>query len=222
MFILPELLPRERRAAFAWRRANPLGALQLLRSHAELFRLAGVNFLDNLAHAALPSVGVLYMSYRYGWDERVVGATMAGVGVCSIIVQAGIVGPITTRFGERAVLIIGLAFGIAGFAVFGMAPTGFWFWVGIPLLAMWGPASPASLGLMNHHVGASEQGQLQGANASIMGIASLFGPGLFTQIFALAIGSEREWGLPGAPFLFLLAALLVVAATIVARRTTQA
>ncbi|MGZ5827652.1 MAG: MFS transporter, partial [Xanthobacteraceae bacterium] len=34
-FVLPESLPPERRAAFAWRKANPLGALKLLRSHHE-------------------------------------------------------------------------------------------------------------------------------------------------------------------------------------------
>ncbi len=38
---------------------------------------------------------------------------------------------------------------------------------------------------MSRHVGASEQGQLQGANASLMGIASLIGPAIFTQSFAL-------------------------------------
>ena len=31
--ILPESLPPERRAAFSWRRANPVGALRLLRAH---------------------------------------------------------------------------------------------------------------------------------------------------------------------------------------------
>ena len=100
----------------------------------------------NLAHAVLPSVSVLYMAYRYGWDERIVGFTMAGVGVCAIVVQGGVVGAVTTRFGERAALIIGLAFGVAGFAVFGLAPTGVGFWLGIPLLALWGLASPASIG----------------------------------------------------------------------------
>jgi MFS transporter, DHA1 family, tetracycline resistance protein len=219
VFVLPESLPRERRAAFSWRRANPLGSLALLRSHARLLGLASVGFLSNLAHAVLPSVGVLYMSYRYGWDERVVGFTMAGVGVCAIIVQGAVVGAVTTRCGERAALIIGLAFGIAGFAVFGLATTGLGFWLGIPLLALWGLASPSSLGLMSRQVKATEQGQLQGANGSLVGIANLFGPGIFTQTFAFGIGDGRALEFPGAPFL--MAALLLVAAVIVALRTTR-
>ena len=100
-FVLPESLPPERRAPFAWRRANPVGALALLRSQAPLTGLASVNFLGNLAHAALPSVGVLYMMYRYGWTERTVGLTMAGVGVAAIVVQGGVIGPAVKQFAVR-------------------------------------------------------------------------------------------------------------------------
>ena len=152
----------------------------LLRSHSELFGLAAVNFLGNLAHAVLPSIAVLYMLYRYGFDERIVGLTLAGVGVASIIVQGAVVGPVTKQVGERAALMIGLAFGVAGFLAFALGRTGGEFWIGIPLLALWGLESPAAMALMSRHVGASEQGMLQGANASVTGIANLFGPGLFT------------------------------------------
>ena len=41
-FVLPESLPRENRAAFSWKRANPVGSLVLLRSHHDLFGLAAV------------------------------------------------------------------------------------------------------------------------------------------------------------------------------------
>src|SRR5262245_17505233 len=218
LLVLPESLPRARRAGFAWRRANPLGALALLRSQPQLTGLAAVNFLDALAHASLPNIAVLYMMYRYGWDERAVGFTMAAVGVCSMIVQGALIGPTIARFGERAALLAGLGFGILGFATFGLATTGFGFLSGIPLLALWGFASPAALGLMSHRVGASEQGRLQGANASITGVANLLGPGLFAQTFAVSIGGGA-WHLPGAAFV--LAALLVAFAAFVAVRSTR-
>jgi DHA1 family tetracycline resistance protein-like MFS transporter len=211
LVILPESLPEERRAPFLWRRANPVGALVLLRSQPQLLGLAVVTFLYNLAHAALPNVSVLYMTYRYGWTEQTVGLTLAGVGISAMIVQGTLIGPTVARFGERACLIAGLLFGVAGFAVSGLAPTGPIFWLGIPLMALWGFASSSALGLMSRRVGASEQGRLQGANSSIMGIANMLGPGLFTQAFALAIGPGRAWHLPGAPFL-LGAALLAIAA----------
>ena len=219
LLVLPESLPREQRAAFSWRIANPLGSLKLLRSQSRLLGLASVNFLGGLAHASLPSVGVLYMMFRYRWDERTVGFTMAGIGLCAMIVQGGLIRPTVKRFGERTTLVIGLGFGLAGFATWGLAPTGLIFWLGIPLLALWGFASAASLGLMSHLVGPSEQGQLQGANSSLTGIANLLGPILFAQIFALFIGERTDWHLPGAPFL--LAALLLFFAAILAWRTTR-
>src|SRR5262245_9975361 len=218
LLVLPESLPPERRASFAWRRANPLGSLDLLRSQPQLLGLAAVHFLGDLAHASLPNIGVLYMMYRYGWDERAVGFTMAAVGVCSMIVQGALIGPAVARLGERAALLVGLGFGVLGFVAFGLAATGSLFLIGIPLLAVWGLAGAAAFSLMSRQVGASEQGQLQGANASIMGIANLLGPGLFAQTLAFSI-SSRDWHWPGAAFL--LAALMLVAAIAVAWWTTR-
>jgi DHA1 family tetracycline resistance protein-like MFS transporter len=219
-FILPESLPPSSRMAFSWRRANPLGALKLLRSHHELFGLASVEFLGLLAHAVLPSIAVLYMLYRYGFDERTVGFIMAGVGICAMVVQGALIGPVIKRFGERTSLLLGLAFGAAGFAAYGVAWNGALFLIGVPLMALWGFANPAALALMSRHVGADEQGQLQGANSSIQGIANLIGPGLFTLTFAYAIRPDVGVHVPGAPFL--LAAVLLVAAMAIAWRVTRA
>jgi DHA1 family tetracycline resistance protein-like MFS transporter len=219
LVILPESLPAARRTRFAWRRANPFGALALLRSHAMLFRLAIINFLGNLAHAVLPSIGVLYMMYRYGWNESIVGLTLAAVGAASIIVQGLVVGPVTRWVGERAALMLGLVFGVGGFLIFALAPNGLIFWLAIPVMALWGLEGPACMALMSRLVGASEQGQLQGANASVTGIANLFGPGLFTLTFAFAIGGGREFNLPGAPFL--IASLLLAAAAVAAWLATR-
>ena len=217
--ILPESLPQGSRMAFAWKRANPLGALKLLRSHRALTGLATVNFLNAVAHAVLPSMGVLYMLYRYGWDERMVGFVLAGVGVCAMIVQGGLIGPVVRRFGERRALLAGLVFGTAGFLLYGIAQTGTIFLLGIPLTALWGFANAAALGLMSRHVGADAQGQLQGANQSLQGIANMVGPALFASSFAVAIKPELGIALPGTPFV--IAALLVLIALVVGWRATR-
>lgn len=216
LWILPESLPPERRSAFRLRMANPFGSLVLLRSHPRLIGLAGVHFLGQLAHVVLPSTFVLYATYRYGWSERVVGLTLAGVGVCSMIVQAGLIGRIVGWLGERRTLGLGLFAGAVGFSIYGLAPVGPMFWVGVPIMSLWGLTSPALQGLMTRLVGPSEQGQLQGANGSLQGIAGLIGPGIFTGTFAVFIGGLHCFGLPGAPFL--LAALLLAAAFLLAWR----
>jgi DHA1 family tetracycline resistance protein-like MFS transporter len=218
-FVLPESLPPQSRMAFGWRRANPVGSLVLLRSHHELFGLAAVAFLGYLAHAVLPSTSVLYMGYRYGWGTAAVGFMMAGVGVAAMIVQGGLIRPITARFGERATLLAGSLSGAAGFFTYGVAPEGWIFCLGIPIMAFWGLSGPAIQALMSRRVRLSEQGQLQGAIASINGVAGLLGPTLFTEVFASFIGSGAAGHLPGAPFL--LASLLLVSAAAIAWRTTD-
>ena len=219
LFVVPESLAKDKRAALSWRIANPVGSLLLLRRDGELIGLAGANFLAQMAHVALPTVFVLYAGYRYGWGERAVGLVLALVGACAVVVQAGLVGWFVKRYGERRTLMIGLLFGALGFAVYGVAPSGAMFCAGVPLMALWGLASPTASGLMSRHVSASEQGQLQGANASIQGIANLVAPVIFALLFAWVIGAGRDWNLPGAPFL--LAALLLAGAAALAWQVTR-
>jgi MFS transporter, DHA1 family, tetracycline resistance protein len=204
---------------FSWRNANPLGALKLLRSHPMLAGLAGSYFLINLAHVVLPSTTVLYMHYRFGWDTRAVGMLLAGVGISSLIVQAFLVKPVVKWLKERRALALGLTFGAAGFAIYGLAPTGPIFWIGVPVMALWGLATPSLQTIMTRLVEPTEQGRLQGALASLVGLASLIGPTVFTQTFAVFISERADLGLPGAPFL--LAAVLVIAGMLLAWRTTQ-
>jgi DHA1 family tetracycline resistance protein-like MFS transporter len=216
LFVLPESLRRELRRPYSWRKANPVGALKLLRSHPELWGFTWVTFLSNLAHAALPSVAVLYMSYRYNWDTKSVGLLLAGVGVCQIIVQGFLVGRVVKALGERQTIIIGLVCGAAGFTIQAMAPNGAIYSTGVVFMSLWGLMGPALQGLMTRLVTPSEQGQLQGANSSVLGISTLIGPLLFTQTFAAFIGAHRDWHLPGAPFL--LSAVLIVSSLAVALR----
>jgi DHA1 family tetracycline resistance protein-like MFS transporter len=210
LVVLPESLPPDRRRAFDWRRANPVGSLRLLRSSPGLTRLAGITFLSNLAHAVLPSVFVLYAGFRYGWQERAVGLSLALIGVSSAIVQGALVGRLVARLGEQRTLLAGLAFGMIGFVAYAIAPTGLVFLAAIPLVALWGLAGPSAQGLMTRLVDPRQQGELQGANGAVLGIAAMIGPGLFSQTFAAFIAADAPWHAPGAPF-FLAAALLALA-----------
>lgn len=218
-FVLPESLAPERRDSFRWSRANPVGSLKLLRSHPELLGLAGVGFLNNFAHFVLPSTMVLYTGYRYGWNALEVGGFLALVGVFSAIVQGGLVRPFISRFGQRRTVLIGLSSGMLGFATYGLAPTTQLMLIGIPVMALWGLTGPALQAMMTERLGPSEQGKLQGANMSLMGIAGMIGPLLFTRTFAEAIGPHRDWHLPGAPLL--LAAALMVLSTLLALRVAK-
>lgn len=219
--ILPESLPRERRAPFRWQSANPIGALHLLRSDRVLAGLSVVNFVAQTAHVVLPSTFVLYATYRYGWDTTTVGLTLAMVGICAMIVQGLGIGPIVRRLGERRALMLGLGCGAIGFLIFALAPTGPLSWLGIPVMALWGVSGAAAQSLMTRLVAPDQQGQLQGATSSVQSVSQLVGPFLFTLTFAWFIGGEAPLQLPGAPFL-LASALLLLALLIAARTLASA
>lgn len=214
-FILPESLPLERRQPrFDWKKANPLGSLQLLRSRQGLLGLAGVGFLFQLAHNVLPSVFVLYMGFRYGWSPATIGLTLMASGIASIVIQAVVVGPAVKRFGERGALLIGLVSGFAGFMIYALAPTGFLYLCGLPIFTFTGLIQPGLQGLMTRRVAPNEQGQLQGANSAMMGIASIIGPPLFLFPFAFAVRHDATLHMPGLPVL--IAGALMLAAAILA------
>ncbi len=210
LFVLPESLPLERRAAFSWRRANSFGSLKFLGSNPRLTRLSIASFLQRFAHGSLPSMFVLYADYRYGWSAKEVGLALAGVGIAQMIVSGGLVRPMIKRVGENGTMLLGLVSGIVGFSLYAVAPTSAIFLIAFPPVALWGLANPAIQSLSTRFVTPSEQGQLQGAQSSLGSIADMVGPLLFTQLFAAAVAASGALHIPGAPYY--LAALFVVGA----------
>ncbi|MBV9540222.1 MAG: TCR/Tet family MFS transporter [Alphaproteobacteria bacterium] len=208
-FVVPESLPESRRAtSFHWRRANPLGSLRLLRSHHELLPLASVGFLNQLANMVWPSVFVFYAGYRFHWTPGITGYFMAVISIAGVIVQSFVVGPFVRRFGGRACMITGAALPIIGLAWVSYAPNGWMYALAVPFNAFWQLLTPGLQGLMTQRVGPSEQGQLQGANQSLMGISSVVGPLIYGLSFAWAV-RHPEWNVPGLPFM--LASLTMMA-----------
>jgi DHA1 family tetracycline resistance protein-like MFS transporter len=148
-----------------------------------------------------------------------VGLCLALVGVCSALVQGGLIRVVSKRVSEATMLTTGLFFGALGFLAYGLATETWQFWLGVPLMALWGLAGPATQGLMTRCVSPGEQGLLQGAQSSVRGMTGLIGPLLFTQVYALFIGDLGGLGLPGAPFL--LAGALTLAAMALAFAVTR-
>jgi len=211
LFVLPESLPKDKRSPFTWRQANPAGSLRLIRSQPGLSSLAVIGFLGLIAQNALPTITVLYVINRYGFSMTQLAWMLGGVGAGSALVGGVLTGPVVRRIGERRALIAGLAFGATGFALMGLAQNTTMFLLAIPVLSLRGFADPALTALMSHKVQPNEQGQLQGATSSLLGIAGLIGPLVYTESYALFASPRAGWHVPGMPFL-IAAALLVVAA----------
>ena len=207
--VLPESLAVERRKAFSFARANPVGSLVLLRSHPELLRLAAIQFIGYIGHEVV-QVYVLYVIYRYAWSQETVGLSLAFVGICTVVISGGMVRPVVAQLGERRTLYLGQFLGAVGMVIMGWAAIGFWFLVGMFVMNLWSLSGPAAQGMMTRRVSASEQGELQGAISSLRAIAMLIGPGLFSFTFAWFINAQHGWVLPGAPW-YLAGVLLLIA-----------
>jgi len=186
------------------------GVVRTLEAVAEKLRLRGheARFITPQGRRTVP-----LPSYRE------IGLTLTLYAVLSGLVQAGLVGRIVNAVGERASVVAGLVFGAVGFAAIALSPTGFFLLIFLPIGVLWGLAGPANQSIMTSRVEPTEQGLLQGALASLTGIAGMIGPGLFTTVFALFIGRESHLHQPGAPFMA--AAVLVTASVIVAFFATR-
>jgi DHA1 family tetracycline resistance protein-like MFS transporter len=76
----------------------------------------------------------------------------------------------------------------------------------MPISCLGGLLIPGLQGLMTRGVGPDQQGQLQGANQSLAGLASVIGPSLFGLSFAWAVRHPGAH-LPGLPLLIGAAAM---------------
>jgi DHA1 family tetracycline resistance protein-like MFS transporter len=219
LFILPESLPPERRSPFRLRAANPVGAVRFLGSRPVLVSLAAAMLFAFLAHDAIPNTFVLYSTYRFGFDERAIGASLAIVGFASLIVSAFVVGRAVKWLGEYHTLLTGLAIGVGAELLFAFAPVTWLFLATLPIYSLTGLISAPIQSIASREVQPTEQGQLQGALASLRSMVTLVTPGLYTGVFALFVGPFAGLGLPGAPYI-LSASLMAASAAVLMRSAT--
>jgi MFS transporter, DHA1 family, tetracycline resistance protein len=210
-FILPESLKPENRTPFAWRKANPIGALAVFKGQTMLYALLPVFALFSLAYAVFPTSFVLYAEHRYHFSATVTGLTMGTSAVLGILTQVFVVQRVVRGLGERRALTLALCFGALGLALYGLAPTPLLFWCSMPVMALMGVFTPAIQSLMTQRVSPSSQGRLQGGLASITALMGVIAPQLYTTLFALGISKTLPGGfdLPGAPFLVASLSLIV-------------
>jgi DHA1 family tetracycline resistance protein-like MFS transporter len=80
--------------------------------------------------------------------------------------------------------VIGLAMGVVGHFLMGAASRGWMMLAFIAPLSLGGLAGPSVQAIISREVGASEQGELQGALNSLNGVAAIAGPLIGTTLLA--------------------------------------
>jgi DHA1 family tetracycline resistance protein-like MFS transporter len=109
LFILTESLPADQRELGSIKKRPPftLKALRLVLKRPKVGPLLYVRFFYGLAFATFQTIFALY-AQEIGLNLQTTGFVLAYVGILSVVVQGGLIGPLTRRFRENALLISGL------------------------------------------------------------------------------------------------------------------
>jgi DHA1 family tetracycline resistance protein-like MFS transporter len=178
----------------------PVGSLRALGRHPTVIGLTGTMVCGFMAQMILQSVWALYNQARFDWTLRAVGLSLMVVGLTTALVQGVLVRVLTTRLGERRLLVLGLSTSILGHLAFALADRGWMMYAFIFPFALGGLAGPATQSIISREVGPSEQGELQGSINSLSGLAAIAGPLVGTGLLARFGPDGAHPHIPGAPF----------------------
>ncbi len=213
--ILPESLPKEKRREVVWKRARPFAALLHLRKHGSFLGLIIAFFLAYWASQALQTTWSYYTIERFDWDAKMIGYSLAFVGILVAIVQGGLIKHVLRILGHKKTVIVGFSLWTFGMFLFGIVPTEVLLFITCIPYCLGGVAGPTVRGIVSNQVPDTEQGELQGAMTSVQSLAFIIGPITMASIFAFFTRENAEFYLPGAPFflggiLFILAFIFAV------------
>jgi len=201
-FALPESLPPERRRAFHWARANPLGTLLQMRAYPAVLLLLGALFLWQLGHQVLPSTWAFYTISKFHWTSAEVGYSLAWVGLLMAVAQ-GVLTRVLIPWlgGERRAALAGMAAALIAYLGYALVTAGWMMYVVSLATFVFALAYPAMNALASQQIPVNAQGELQGAAACLYSLSSIAGPPLMTQVFGYFSGGAAPVYFPGAAFL---------------------
>jgi len=218
-FVLPESLSEEHRREFHWKRASPFGSLLLFKRYPVIGRLAISFFLIYMAAQSVQANWNFFTIYRFQWSEKMVGLSLAVVGLLVGSVQAGLTRVINPRLGNERSIYLGLLLYSLGLIMFAFATEGWMMFAFLIPYCLGGIAGPSLQAVLSGHVPPNEQGELQGALTSLMSLTTILGPLLMNNLFKFFTTGKDHMHFPGAPFL--LGAVFMICSIIVAWMTLR-
>ncbi len=204
-FVLPESLPKERREPFSWARANPISSLH------RLFTLKGVGGqslgvlvaalgLSVLAQFVLHSSWVLYTHFRYGWDVKMVSASLVVVGISAVVAQGFLIKPLMAKWGRRKVAVGSMMSGAMAYLAYGLATSGWLMFVIIACNLFAFASAPALNSVISEAAEPSEQGRVMGSLSSVASLMGVVSPLVASPLLVYMSGlNPTDWQ-AGAPF----------------------
>nr|AIA10633.1 tetracycline_Resistance_MFS_Efflux_Pump [uncultured bacterium] len=200
-FLLPESLDKDHRRQFDWRRANPFGSLKFLTRHPEIGELAICFFLIYLAAQSVQGNWNFFTIYRFHWSEKMVGISLAVVGVLVGAVQGGLTRVINPKIGDEKSIYLGISLYTLGLLLFAVATETWMMFAFLVPYCLGGICGPSLQSVIAAHVPSNQQGELQGALTSLMSLTTIIGPLIMNSTFAYFTSDKAPFHLPGVHFL---------------------
>ena len=207
-FVLPESLDVSNRRAFDWKRANPISSLKNLSRFPAVAGLIISFFLIYVASHAVQSNWSYFNIEKFKWSPKMIGISLAVVGVLVSLVQGVLVRFVNPKIGNEKSVYLGLGLYTIGLVLFGLASQSWMMFAFLIPYCLGGISGPGLQAIISGTVPANEQGELQGSLTSIISITSIIGPLVMSNLFAFFTGPIAPFYFPGAPFM--LAALLML------------
>jgi predicted MFS family arabinose efflux permease len=200
LVILPE--PEERSVRVA-ARAGRFATFFKEMGLPGIRRVVLIYFLTVLAFSGMEATYAFLASERYGIDRAHVGFLFGYIGVIIVIVQGGLIGRLTRRFGEVHLLVAGVLLQAFGLVALPFAGSVAGLWVAtLPLAAGAGLSQPSLSSLLSRLARSDEQGGTLGMGESAAAFGRIIGPEAGTWTFG-------RWS---QSFPYLLGGLLMVVA----------
>ena len=179
-FILPE---PEQRSVREEARRNRFADFLTEMGRPGIRRVIFIYFLTVLAFSAMESTYAFLSRQRYGIDEAHVSWLFAYIGVIVVIVQGGLIGPLTRALGEQRLLVMGLALQALALAALPFAGNVAGLMIATaPLAVGSGLSQPALSSLLSRKARRDDQGGTLGIGESAAAFGRIIGPeaGTFT------------------------------------------
>jgi multidrug resistance protein len=140
-------------------------------------RLIFINLLLTLAFTAMEAVFALFTQQTFGWNATQNGYVFAYVGVIIVVMQGGLVGRLVKRWGERPLLIGGLALLSVGLILLPFSSSIGMLLAALGLLSVGdGAVTPTSSALLSLASPDGRQGETLGLAQGIGSLGRIIGP----------------------------------------------
>ena len=219
-FVLPESLDKEHRRKFEWKRANPVGSLKQIKKFPSIGGLIGSLVLVYIAAHAVQSTWTFINIEKFNWSEKMIGYSLALVGLLVALVQGLLIRYINPKLGNEKSVYIGLGLYAIGLLLFAFASQTWMMFIFLIPYCLGGICGPALQSIMTSQVPRNQQGELQGALTSMISVTTIIGPLVMTFLFSYFTKPGAQIHFAGAPFL--LGAILMLGSAVIAFYTLRA